>query len=252
MSAAGYRDRMPRDQDSGLSDYAIFEGSWTISGLPSTLTVEVRLRTARRFLREMETMVAKQTQFPGDVAGLAYDPFAPSAAEEIRRWEEATAELPLLAWATTLGYCFSTLEAFLQEAAQDAANLRQRSVQRPRRQPVIEAWLEELERLGFVVRDDARTMNDLRALRRIRNALLHGVALTKATVPPDLRKCFEASSAVWAAPGSLIPTSELVRRALATVESVVAAVDYALAIADQHHFERWEYLYRAWATRAPE
>jgi len=235
----------------------MFSGDWTISGLPSMQKAEIRLRTARRFLRVMESAVTEQTQVPWDAVDSMIDPprNEPSAAPDeqaIRYWEEARAELPLLAWATTLAYCFSTLEAFLHEAAEDAARMRGATVRLPRGGPLVEAWLAELQRLGVSVRRDARTMDDLGALRRVRNALVHGTALTKAQVPPDLRGCFEESPAFWATPGSLVPMSELVRRALAIVEAVVAAVDYAVAVSAQQQVERWDPLHRAWATRSPE
>ena len=250
-----------REPSTWPGDRAVFEGVWTISGLPSMQAVEVRLRTARRFVREMEAMVAQQTQIPWErpesgpphtAARQRVEPLVAPGDQEVRRWEEARAELPLLAWATTLGYCFSTLEAFLREAAQDAARMTGRSAAPPRRPPLVEAWIDELERLGSPVRLDARAWDDLRALRRVRNALTHGLALTKQQVPPDLRAYFEASSGMWASPDSFVPTSDLVRRALATVESFVAAVDYALTASGQRQVERWDPMERAWARRPPD
>jgi hypothetical protein len=235
-----------REPSTWPGDRAVFEGAWTISGLPSMQAIEVRLRTARRFVREMEAMVARQTQVPWEA--LESQP----GEQQVRRWEEARAELPLLAWATTLGYCFSALEAFLHEAAEDAARMTGRSAEAQRRAPLVEAWIKELGRLGSPVRLDDRAWDELRALRLIRNALTHDLALTKQQVPPDLRACFEASSAMWASPDSFVPTSALIRRALVTVESFVAAVDYALTASAQRQVERWDPMERAWARRPPD
>jgi hypothetical protein len=206
-------------------------GRWTGSGLPCFEIVEVRLRATTRFINLIDKLVAHETQAPGETyeeARRRENPYLrspPLDVDALFRWSEAEAEFPLLAWSTSLAHCFSILESFLARAAAEAAALSEHAMQRPQRGGKIEAWLAELARHGAPLRMADDTLAELQALRRVRNALVHGLQLNPERIPPRVLDDLYRTEL-----GEVVPTATIVRRALRAVDTMVGHVDVALML----------------------
>lgn len=147
-----------------------------------------------------------------------------------RRWEAAT-EFPLLAWSTTLGFSLSTLEAYLDAAVVAAASLAKQPVPAKSSGAKIDDHLRRLARLGARVRLNDELAARLHALRRVRNALTHELAVEADTVDVCLTGMLDPWDGGLHAPAieRLVPTERLVLYSLETVEATVSWVEYALA-----------------------
>lgn len=208
-------------------------GRWTSSGLPCFQVAEVRLRSARRYLRLLEKVVDEETREPTESQyeferrrRYPYLRSEPIDMDALSRWSEATDEFPLLAWSTALAHAFSVLESLLDSAvAQAVAYRRFSEAPRGRAQAKIESRLEQLEACGAPVRLPEVLVREVKDLRAVRNALTHHLWLDPARVPSTVRQDLGTTSG-----GDLVPTAALVRRALLAVDQVIAAVDVALML----------------------
>jgi hypothetical protein len=203
---------------------AVIEGNWTTSGTRAAREVETRLRSARRYVRITVEMLDNHA-FHRLEDDLDVDP-----AELERRWETAT-EFPLLAWSTTLAFSLSTLETYLDAAVGEAASLAQQPVPAKVPGPKIEGHLQRLGRLGARVRLTDELTSRLLALRQVRNALTHKLAVDGDA----LDVCLAGKLDPWsggvreASTERVVPTERLVLFSLETVEQAVARIEYALA-----------------------
>jgi hypothetical protein len=197
--------------------------------MPVISDASARIRAMRRFLVLAREMLDEQTRDPlldgYEAKRRARHPHLRSPDpdfEALDRWTEAVSEFPLLLWATALGYAFSIIETFLGVAAAQAAAVADREPGQPRG-PKIEGWLAEIRGHGAPVRIQPATMEELRALRQVRNSLTHRLTIDETEVQPRV-----AGDLVRDPVGNLVPTPRLAARALDAAEVVIAAVAYAL------------------------
>lgn len=204
------------EESTWLGDLRVVQGEWTASGVPTFAAVETRIGAARRFVRLIEDTIER------DLDRQRREMERGASHRALRRFEEIRSEFPLLAWATTLGYCFSALEGFLKGCAQDAADVIDAQAPTAVPGPQIESWLTVLRSMGVRVRLPPDVEADLKELRRLRNHLTHGLRLDEAALGNRVRSFLGRDPE-----GAPVPTATLVRFAIETVESVILAVDRA-------------------------
>jgi hypothetical protein len=187
---------------------------WTESAHPCFGVAEARLRAARRFVSLVQDLIAVESDEPP-----TFD------FDAAFRRSEAEDEFPLLAWSTALSHSFSIFESLLADAAAQASALSQVEVRAPTRGGKIEGWIAELRRHGVEVRIAPETNSALKAMRRIRNDLTHGLRVQRSNVEPWLAGELDTDR-----DGSIRPTARLVRRALTTIDEAIGAVDVGLML----------------------
>jgi hypothetical protein len=204
--------------------HAMIEGDWTTSGTRAAREVETRLRSARRYVRATADMLADYTFHRLE------DELDLDLAELERRWETAT-EFPLLAWSTTLAFSLSTLETYLDAAVDEAASLAQRPTPAKLPGAKVEGHLRRLAQLGVRVRLTDELTQKLRALRQVRNALTHELAVNADALDACLASKLDPWHGGVREPSGerVVPTERLVLFSLETVEQTVARVEYGLA-----------------------
>jgi hypothetical protein len=193
-----------------------------------------RLRAVRLFLATMERVVRTEAgdnpitpkQVYSETRRQTHPHFRaePVDLAALMRQEMASTEFPLIAWAPSLAYCFSTLERFLADIAALAAKHSGATAPTSVSNPKIESWLATIRSFGVSIVIPPQTLNELRTLRPIRNTLTHRLTLSLTDIPAALHPEFDVRS------NDVVPTASLVRRALRAVDDVVNATETAFTI----------------------
>lgn len=148
----------------------------------------------------------------------------PADFEEAAQRALLAREFSLVAWGSAFIYCFSILERFVAHTVAIAAHLRHRPVPSKVRYPKVQSRIAILESLGFKLAIPPQTMSEIRALRLIRNNLVHELSLVENELPPELGQDREREG------DDTLPTPELVRRALRAVNDVVSTAEATFEI----------------------